>query len=149
MVIAVVGLGWDYLYLGQFEKSLEFLDKAIRLSPHDPYLGRWYHGKAAGHFGLKQYDQAIEWARRAIAISPNANPWTHLNLIAALALAGHEAEAHEALQNYLASVPSGPKTIAAWKAFSAPVISTRSSPRYLETFDRHFDGLRKAGMPEE
>ena len=73
----------------------------------------------------------------------------HLNLIAALALAGHEAEAHDALQNYLASVPSGPKTIAAMKAFSAPSISTRSSPRYLETFDRYYDGLRKAGMPEE
>jgi hypothetical protein len=23
-----------------------------------------------------------------------------------------------------------------------------SSPRHLETFDRYFDGLRKAGMPE-
>jgi adenylate cyclase len=149
MVIAFVGLGYDYLYLGQFEKSLEYLDKAIRLSPHDPYVGRWYVGEANGHFGLKQYDQTIEWARRAIAISPrDANPWMHLNLIAALALAGHEAEAHDALQNYLTSVPSGPKTIAAWKAFAAPNIRS-SSPRYLETFDRYYDGLRKAGLPEE
>jgi TolB-like protein/cytochrome c-type biogenesis protein CcmH/NrfG len=148
MVIAFVGLGWDYLNLGQFEKSLEYLDKAIRLSPHDPYLGGggWYNGEAVGHFGLKQYDQTIELARRAIAISPSADPWAHLNLIAALALAGHEAEAHDALQNYLASVPSGPKTIAAWKAFAAP--SHIGNPRYLETWDRYFDGLRKAGMPE-
>ena len=148
-VTAVGGLGWDYQYLGQFEKSLEYLDKAIRLSPHDPYVSAWYLGKAASHFGLKQYDQTIEWARRAIAFSPSANPWMHLNLIAALALAGHEAEAHDALQTYLASVPNGPKTIAALKAFFAPIISTRSSPRYLETYDRYYDGLRKAGMPEE
>jgi adenylate cyclase len=148
MVIAFVGLGWDYLFLGQFEKYLEYLDKAIRLSPHDPYLGDWYHGEAIGHFALKQYDQTIELARRAIAISPSANPWMYLNLIAALALAGHEAEAHDALQNYLASVPSGPKTIAAWKAFAALYTGMRN-PRFLETWDRYYDGLRKAGMPEE
>ena len=43
-------------------------------------------------------------------------------LVAALALTGHEAEAREALQRYLA-LPStdGPKTIAAWKAYEASV----------------------------
>jgi tetratricopeptide (TPR) repeat protein len=148
MVIAFVGLGLDYLYLGQFEKSLEYLDKAIRLSPHDPYLGDWYQEEAAGHFALKQYDQTIEWARRAIAISPSADPWMHLNLIAALALAGREAEAHDALQNYVASVPSWPKTIAAWKAVFGPVMNM-GSQRYHDTFDRYYDGLRKAGMPDE
>ena len=50
---------------------------------------------------LKQYDQAIEWARRAIAIGPTLSG-AHRDLIAALALAGHEAEGHEALQRYLA-----------------------------------------------
>jgi tetratricopeptide (TPR) repeat protein len=38
-VDAYAGLGWDYFYRGQFEKSLEFFDKAIRFSPHDPNLG--------------------------------------------------------------------------------------------------------------
>ena len=134
MVSAFGELGWDYLYLGEFEKSLEYFDKAIRLSPHDPLLGGggWYDGEAAGYFALKQYDQAIEWARRGIAVDLT-DPWLYFNLIAALALAGHEAEAHGALQNYLGSVPSGPKTIAAWKAAAAPYISARSNPRYLET----------------
>ncbi len=135
MVSAVIGLGWAYLNGGQIEKGLEFLDKAIRLSPHDPALDNCYNGKAWAYFALKQYDQTIEWARRALAISPRGNPWIHLNLIAALALAGHEAEAHDALQNYLASVPSWPKTIAAWKVVGAP--------------DRYYDGLRKAGTPEQ
>ncbi len=105
-------------------------------------------GESAAYFGLKQYDRAIEWARRAIAIKAN-NQWAYFNLIAALALTGHEAEAHEALQSYLASVPSGPKTIAAWKATVAPVARADSPPRYLETLDRTYDGLRKAGVPEE
>jgi adenylate cyclase len=57
---AVSSLGWDYLYIGQFEKSLEHFSKAIRLSPRDPSLGSWYHGEASRHFALKQYDQTIE-----------------------------------------------------------------------------------------
>jgi adenylate cyclase len=149
LMIAVAELGWQHLFLGQFEKSLEYFDKAIRLSPHNPSLEFWYQGEAAGYFALKQYDQAIEWSRRGIAIDQNTNPYLYYTLIPALALAGHEAEAHEALQNYLASVPSGPKTIAAWKAAIAPYTSMRANPRLLETEDRHFDGLRKAGMPEE
>ena len=86
-----------------------------------------------------------------MAINPDSsNPWPHATLIAALALSGHEAEAHEALQNYLASSPTGPRTIAAWKALAAQCCTNpHTNPRYLETFDRKFEGLRKAGMPEE
>ena len=147
---AVVGLGFDYQALGQFEKSLEYVDKAIRLSPHDPALFIWYGaGKAFGYFALKQYDQAIEWARRSIAINPNYNSNAHGNLIAALAMSGHEAEAGEALQRYLALPPPGARTIAAWKAYRAQYTNPQSDPRYLEMWDRMIEGLRKAGMPEE
>ena len=120
----------------------------LRISPHDPYLSSWYQGEGAGYFALKQYDQTIEWNRRAMAIDPNTNPWLHIALIDALALSGHEAAAHDALQTYLASVPSGPKTIAAFKAFAALYISL-PNPRYHETWDRYIEGLRKAGMPEQ
>jgi adenylate cyclase len=137
------------LSLGQFEKSLEFFDKAIRLSPHDPELAGWYSGKATAYFGLKQYDQSIDWARRAIAINPNNNAFAHGRLIAALALSGQEAKAHEALLHYLALPIAGPKTIAAWKALRARFINEHSDPRILELSDRQLDGLRKTGMPEE
>ncbi len=69
-VDAAAQLGIDYLFLGQFDKSLEYLDKAIRASPSDPSLTYWYDSKAWANFGLKNYDQAIELARRAIAINP-------------------------------------------------------------------------------
>ena len=64
-------LGWDYARFGEFDKSQEYFDKAIRESPHDPSRAHVYGGKAWANFGLKNYDQAIEWARQAIAISPN------------------------------------------------------------------------------
>ncbi len=35
---------------------------------------------------LKQYDQAIEWSRRAIAVRPDVGPIPYFELVAALAL---------------------------------------------------------------
>jgi len=146
MVVADGGLGDDYLHLGEFKKSLEFYDKAIRTSPRDPVLPYWYSGKAAAHFGLKQYDQAIDWDRRAIA-GGTSNPYPHAQLAAALALTGHETEAREALQGYLAR-PSTAQNIAAMKAYNARYANGNSDPRVLDSYERILDGLRKAGMPE-
>jgi adenylate cyclase len=78
-------LGWDYARFGEFDKSQEYFDKAILLSPHDPSRAHIYGGKASANFGLKRYDQAIEWARQAIAISPNYTQYIHATLVAALA----------------------------------------------------------------
>ncbi len=44
-VDAVGELGFDYGNLGEFEKSLEYLNKAILASPHDPQLAYLYGGK--------------------------------------------------------------------------------------------------------
>ena len=99
------------------------------------------------NFGLKNYDQAIELARQAIAINPNYVQWIHATLIAALALAGHDAEARDALKRYLALPSTGPlKTIAAWKAYLA---AQGGGPARVESNERMYDGLRKAGMPEQ
>src|SRR5262249_39793760 len=137
---------FDYQRVGEFEKSIEYFDKAIRESPRDPSLAYWYGSKTSAAFALKNYDEAIELARRTIAISPNYVPWAHTYLVAALELTGHDAEAREALQRSLALPSAGPlKTIAAWKALTD---SQRGDPRYVEAHERMYDGLRKAGMPE-
>jgi TolB-like protein/DNA-binding winged helix-turn-helix (wHTH) protein len=59
---AMAGMAWDHVALGQYEKGLELYDKAIRLSPRDPELQFMDGGKSWAYFGLKQYDQAIDWA---------------------------------------------------------------------------------------
>jgi adenylate cyclase len=141
---ANVGLGWVHLRLGEFDKSIESFEKGIRLSPYDRGLPYWYGGNAWANFGLKRYDQAIDLARRAIAINPNI-AHIHVNLVAALALTDHDADAREALQRYLALPAIGPlKTIAAWKAF---LESQQWVPAGVR--ERMYDGLRKAGMPEQ
>ena len=145
--LAVSGLGETYLFLGQYEKAIEFTDKAIRLSPCDPALSFWYWDQSIGYFGLQQYDQAIEWARRSIASNPNFGPPRGI-LAAALALTGHEAEARDALEPYTAL--SKFKSIAAAKAGRRPPSADPRVHAASDRFDaRIIEGLRKAGMPEE
>jgi adenylate cyclase len=145
-------LGYDHHTLGEFDKSIEYLDKAILASPYDRALIYWHSIKAWDNFGLKRYDQAIEVARRSIAIKPDYNPYSHVALVAALALTDRNVEARDALQRYLALPSTGPlKTIATWTAHQMSVVPQQGGgdPRYLETNERMYDGLRKAGMPEE
>jgi tetratricopeptide (TPR) repeat protein len=142
---AMMGMAFDHLALGQYEKAQKIFDQAIRLSPRGPELKYMYHGKSSAYFGLKQYDQAIDWARQSIAVGPS-NPGPYQNLAAALALTGHEADAREALQRYLALPYSARlRTIAALKAYNARFTDANS----VESQERTYDGLRKAGMPEQ
>jgi tetratricopeptide (TPR) repeat protein len=129
-------------------QGLETFSKATELSPRDPLLTFIYTGKSWAHFGLKQYDQAIDRARRAIVVNTNFQH-PHGHPIAALALSGHGPAAREALQSYL-SLPSSEslRTIAAWKKHYAQFSNSNTDPRALEAYDREYDGLRKAGMPE-
>ena len=144
---AATSLGFDYGMHGEFDKSVEYFDKAILESPYDPLLVHLYGGKAWANFGLKNYDQAIEWARQAIAVNPNYVHYIHTILVAALALTGHAAEAREALQRYLALPSTGPlKTIAALKAYCS---AQGGGPARVEANERTYEGLRKAGMPEQ
>jgi adenylate cyclase len=140
-------LGQIYVDIGQYEKAIEFFDKAIRLGPQNQQLAFWNAGKGFAYFGMQEYDQAIEWARRAIAINPNFESPLFI-LGAALALSGHEAEARDAEQRRVAlsKVKNFAMFFAVFKAFMPP---PSADPRARATFDRIIEGLRMAGMPEE
>jgi adenylate cyclase len=118
----------------------------VLASPYDPLLAHFYGGKAVANFGLKRYDHAIDLARQAIAVNPNYVQYIHATLVAALALTGHDAEAREALQRYLALPSTGPlNAIAAFKAYLS---AQGGGPARVDLNERVYDGLRKAGMPE-
>ena len=144
---AYVNMGLVYRTLGRFEESLGFFDKAIRRSPNDPGVSSAYAIKAGDHIALKQYDQAFESARRAIAISPDY-ALAHWYLITALVQTGQDSQAHEALQRYLA-LPGVPATVAALKQETAKYVNERDDPRYVEKWDQLVESMRKAGLPEK
>jgi adenylate cyclase len=132
-------------FVGQPERTIQLMDRAIRLSPQDPKLYRFYHMKGWALLMLQRDDQAIEWLRRELAINPD-EPVSQALLAAALALADQPAEAHEALQRYYSLRDTKSRTIAQYKTQQ---LSISSNPKYLAFAERFRDGLRKAGMPEE
>jgi DNA-binding SARP family transcriptional activator/TolB-like protein len=81
-------------------------DRSRHLSPFDPLLFAMLATRALAHFRLGQYDEAADWALKAVA-RPNAH--VHIKGIAVhcLAMAGRDDEAraivasiHQALPNY-------------------------------------------------
>jgi adenylate cyclase len=143
---AYANMGLVYRTLGRFEESLGFFDKVIRQSPNDPNLAFSYAVKAGDHVALKQYGQAAESARRAIAIKPNFElPYWYL--ITALVQSGQDSQAQEALQRYLA-LPGVPATVAALKQETTKYVNERDDPRYVEKWVQLVEAMRKAGLPE-
>jgi tetratricopeptide (TPR) repeat protein len=135
----------DYNFLGRPDRCLEQLDKGMRLiSPRDPFLWVFFIDKAMALFMKGQYDQAIYWARRVVPIIQMNGAF--LLLSSALALTGHEAEAHEMLERYLALGDVHAKTIA---QFRTQLLLNADNPGWVEFLERLCAGLRKAGMPEQ
>ena len=52
------------------------------------------------------------------------------------------------LERYVA-LPEARKTLAAWKRMRPQFVNANTDPRYVRYYDLLFDGLRKAGLPEE
>jgi tetratricopeptide (TPR) repeat protein len=116
--------------------SLESIDQAIWLSPRDSFRSVWYADKAGSHIALKQYDRAIESARRAIAINPNKGS-QHFFLVVALALTGEQSRAHQALQAYLATAGAN-RTLANWRLTRARYVNEQTNPCHVEYWNALF-----------
>jgi hypothetical protein len=59
-------------------------------------------------------------------------------------LSGQEVEARDTLERYFLIAGTKTRTIARWRS-----LAYSSNPTYLACRDRFYEGLRKAGMPEE
>jgi adenylate cyclase len=130
-----------YNYLGRPGRALELADEGIRLSPRDPFLPIFYHLKGWALFMEQQYVPAIEWLRRA----EHNNSFTDLLLASALALTGRSAEAREPLDHYRSYPGVVTTTIAQLRGQQ---FALADNAEWIAYNERLFDGLRKAGMPE-
>jgi TolB-like protein/Tfp pilus assembly protein PilF len=131
------------LMLGLPEKTIEYADKAMRLSPPDPYLYVFYAQEGLGHIMLHQDDRAVVCLRRAVANNPKY-PTAIAYLAAMFALTGQEADARVMLKQYLSLPGTETRSIVRWKA-----MAYSDNPIYLAFRERIHEGLRKAGMPEQ
>ncbi len=128
---------------GRTEKADEYADAALRLSPHDSLAFGFLAEKGTGLFTLSRYEDATEFFKRSIAVYPEF-ALAYVRLTASLALSGHDAEASDTLRRYLALPLDTPRTIAQFKA-RQPF----DTPNLRNYYDRLYQGLRKAGLPEE
>lgn len=133
--LAHYGLGAAYVFSGRPEPSLSHLDKAVRLSPHDANMGSFCVRKAYAHLHLRDYEQAIAWARRSLQF-PNFQWSRYVVLISALGHLGRADEARSSVEALLRRIPK----------FSARYALDYSPWLDDEHFRHLMHGLEKAGL---
>ncbi len=119
--------------LGRFEQAKVDAQRAIQLSPRDPLIGVFHVDAGDAAISLGHFDVAIDEYRKAIA-SGTPQFFAHSNLAAAYAHAGKMDEAKDAL---------------AEARRLNPAITVKWMKEHTPNLPAVFDGLRKAGLPEE
>jgi len=145
---AIYALGQCKFLTGSIQEAIPLADRAIRLSPRDPYISRWYNWIGRVHLLQSRTEEAIRWFEKARSASEGAANVgvVHASLAAAYALKGEiERATAELAEARMLSIDGRYSSIARLKAardFGVPEVRAL----FEATF---FTGLRKAGMPEE
>ena len=145
-VLVIAALGWCKFLTGSIDEALLLHQQAIRLSPRDPGIGNWYDRIGRIHLLQSRTKEAIGWLERARGANP-AHPGIRIDLAAAYALennfqlaAAELAEARRLSGDRFSSLAHLKALPGAWGGV----------PKIRALFEStYFDGLRKAGMPEE
>ena len=134
-------LGGAKIRVGRSAEAFAPLEMAIKLSPRDPLLNTWYFYICHAHSHLGQYERAIEWCRKSIAVKPF---WiAYADLAASYAWTGQQGEAQAAVAELRRMRPD--YTVARW---SEDGNGWSENTVFLSEFQRIAEGLRKAGLPE-
>jgi TolB-like protein/class 3 adenylate cyclase/Flp pilus assembly protein TadD len=119
------------------EAAIEAIERARRLSPFDPFTLFYAANIAIAHLAARRFEQAIEWADRALHDQPRMAVAMRVK-VAANAHLGRLDVARAELSRVLAIDPK--MTIAGYRAYAH-----FAAPELRELF---VTGLRLAGLPE-
>ena len=136
-------IGYGKIYIGRAEETEAHIVEALRLSPRDTRAYLWMTNAGNAKNQLGSYEQAVAWFRQAIDANRN-HPLTHFYLAAALAQIGRLDEARSAVKAGLALNP----TYAISRARAARSAMS-DDPTFLAQLEPVFEGMRKAGVPEQ
>jgi TolB-like protein len=136
-------IGQGKIFMGRAEETEAHVAEALRLSPRDTWAYACMNMVGLAKLHLGSYEQAVAWFRRSKEANRNY-PSAYFNMAAALAHLGRLDEANSAVQTGLALNPAYTvsRVHAAWTARS-------DDPTYLAQLEPIFDGMRKAGVPEQ
>ena len=104
LAVAHLVLGQTLVFSGRPEEGVAALRTCFRLDPRGLMLGSVLNQMALGLYFSREYEAALEAAKRAIRSHPDY-PNTYRWLAAALGQAGRTAEAKEALERAVAIAP--------------------------------------------
>jgi adenylate cyclase len=141
---AIYHFGLTQMFLGQPEPAIPYIEKAIRLNPHDPNPTALYWALGSCHLLLGGADEAIGLLRKARAANPRFW-WPHIWLAGAVGLKGDLDEARIELAEALKLKPNL-NSLAAWRA-DRP---WEANPQLIALAEKTlYVGLRRAGFPDE
>jgi adenylate cyclase len=132
--VAWVQRGYTYQLAGQPEEAIRSFERAIRLSPFDPWLFLRFAGIGIAYLCVGRFDEAVVAAKKALQMNQTYRA-AHRCLAAALAHLGRDAEARKAAAVLLEMEPH----------FRISEYVARSGQWRAKMY---IDGLRKAGLPE-
>jgi adenylate cyclase len=130
-------LGMAYATSGHPEDGIAPIEAAMRLSPHDPYLGQFMVHLGSAYLFMGQPERAREWAERSLG-EPNIQWSRYALVISALGHLGRQDAARRAISELLELRPE--ITVGAVGAWW-PISDDHSRDLLL-------DGLRRAGLPD-
>ena len=125
------------MLLGHYEQATSDLERAMRISPRDSFVGLWHMEMGRAFLGLRRTDAAVQEGLKAID-SGYRQPLSYAALAAFYGAADKIPEAKAALAE---AMKLNPKLSVAW--FDARLPSFIGSPPGFR------EGLIKAGLPEE
>jgi adenylate cyclase len=144
---AYIGLVANSYKIGQAGKSVEYADKAMRLSPKDPFFFGMILNKAIALLVLERYGEALPLIERFLKSVPTNQLALRIH-ISTLEALGREREAHEAYLTYAALPGKKIESVAEYRTF-INVANQTDDPAYSAYLKKNPEALRKAGMPEE
>ena len=134
-------IGFAKLFIGRAEETESHVLETLRLSPRDTSANGWMVMAGVAKLYLGRDEEAAVWLLRSIDTNRN-HPTSHFFLAAAQAHLGRMSEAQAAAKAGLALNPTF-----TLRRFRASPFS--DNPTYLMQRERVYDGMRKAGVPEE
>ena len=129
------GIGAALVFSGRAREALPSLDAAIKLSPRDPNMGSFLVRTADAHLFMREYDEAVAWARKALR-EPGFQWSRYAVLLSALGHLDRSEEARRVLQDFLPRRPD----------FSIDFVRTTHLISDPDDMDHYLGGLRKAGV---
>ena len=135
LAYAYGGLGQALALSGEYEKAVVQINKAVRLSPHDPFIVYWFGHLGLAAFADARYEEACEWGRKVVRENPQF-PGGHRLLAASYGQLGRIDEAAMELKELLRLMPG---MISEDLRKQVPFKKASDMERYIE-------GLLKAGL---